>query len=309
MVREKVDLKTEILEYLIKKYEEATGKKMVCDSDMKSTEARYYFKTLDDNLVEPMGEKALEKYGEGDGNELKEKMRAIRSSSAMTFNLLGNGKTTIKNNLYLPTGSYDVTFEKQLRTIRNSKRKANLDAFLETDEVLIFCEMKMTEWLFNKPGTVSKNYFDSGHYRDEESAEAFISVAKAITSNRTTDYDARYSGLKQYDGVQMFKHMLGVYNHVFHNEKFNARPETVFLVNCVWELESEAFLSEGARKEYLKKLALEHDEFEKFYQATKPVRDLFKEKGVIFDIRYITFSEMLDILEKSEKERKWLERY
>lgn len=47
-----------------------------------------------------------EQYGRGSGRELDGKMRALRSSSAMTFSLIGNGSCVIgENDLGLPQAS------------------------------------------------------------------------------------------------------------------------------------------------------------------------------------------------------------
>ena len=50
----------------------------------------YYLKNLADNLEHPMEHTTEDAYGSGSGNELRVKMRALHSSSALTFNLFGN---------------------------------------------------------------------------------------------------------------------------------------------------------------------------------------------------------------------------
>lgn len=298
----------EILDYLVEKYEAATGKKMQFDETMNSEQKQYYFKNLEDNLIEEMSDEVMVQYKTGDGNELEEKMRAIRSSSAMTYNLLGNTEVTIKDgNKYFSSGVYKVEFEKQLRTIKRSPRKANLDAFLESEQELIFCEMKMTEWLFNKPGLISENYLDEGHYFDKESYTAFKKLIEKIIIDETTDYRNYYGRLQQYDGVQMFKHLLGIYNYMMQEDK--CIHKKVRLVNCVWELSDTAVLSEESEAIYRKKVKLEKDEFKEFYKAAQPVIELFAEKGIEFDIHLVSFSEMLHTMEKNSSQSEFLERY
>lgn len=301
-------LTKEILDYLVKRYEEATGTTMVCDTSMNSEQSDYYFKLLNDNLIEPMSACSKKQYKDGDGNELEEKMRAIRSSSALTYNLFGNNPAVINTEkLKFVPGTYKVTYEKQLKTIKRSPRKANLDAFLESEDALIFFEMKMTEWLFNKPGTISDNYLDKGHYIDENSHKAFQPLIKGITTGHTTDYKAHYSSLKQYDGVQMFKHLLGVYNYLIVEDQ--NKHKKVRLVNCVWELPDSNVLSEEAQKAYNKKSDLEKKEFDRFYQAAKPVIELLKSKGIDFDILLISVKDLIDSMDKTTQQRKFLERY
>lgn len=301
-------LTKEMLDYLVKRYQEATGSTMVYDTTMNSEQGRYYFKLLEDNLIEPMSDDNVKQYKNGDGNELEEKMRAIRSSSALTYNLFGNNHIAMKveNSFFVP-GLYEVVYEKQLKTIKRSPRKANLDAFLESEDSLIFFEMKMTEWLFNKPGTISDNYLDKGHYFDEESYEAFRHLIKGITNDSTTDYKAHYSSLKQYDGVQMFKHLLGVYNYLMMEDQY--KHKNVRLVNCVWELPDSKVLSEGCKKVYDDKYALEKKEFEEFYQAAQPVIKLLQMKNIDFDILLVSVKDTIDSMDKTEPQRKFLDRY
>lgn len=88
----------EILEYLKKSYENATNKQMISDLDMNSKQAPYYFRFLEDNLIEPMSEVTLKRYSQADGNELEQKMKALRSSSAMTYNIIGNDHVIVKDS-------------------------------------------------------------------------------------------------------------------------------------------------------------------------------------------------------------------
>ena len=135
-----MSLTVEILRYLRSRYETATGRPMISDSSMKSPQAEFYFQRLEDNLIEAMCEETEKAYRSGDGNELEEKMRALRSSSAMTYNLLGNGTVEVKDDspFFVP-GKYVVSYEEQLSTIKRNPHKANLDAYLKGEKQLIFC--------------------------------------------------------------------------------------------------------------------------------------------------------------------------
>ncbi len=101
-----------------------------------------YYNSYSENLYEPMGERHEKEYGGGSGGELNSsgkrpaKMASIRSSSAMTFNLLGNDAIVMKENRIGHTpGKYAIEYEKQLNTICNGKgqRPANLDALLVSE--------------------------------------------------------------------------------------------------------------------------------------------------------------------------------
>ena len=96
------------------------------------TQAPYYLARLQDNLVAPMSQQHVDEYARGSGGELDGKMRALRSSSAMTFNLLGNGPVELNGAHGLPEGRYAVEFECQLPTLAGNQRPANLDARLES---------------------------------------------------------------------------------------------------------------------------------------------------------------------------------
>lgn len=106
---------------------------------------QFYLERLEDNLFLPMSKSIYCQYDEGDGNELKDHMKALRSSSAMTYNIFGNDDAKIvdSNEVY---HNYTVKYEKQLRTLKNSvsNKKANLDAFLYNSKIkqAYACEMK-----------------------------------------------------------------------------------------------------------------------------------------------------------------------
>lgn len=87
----------------------------------------YYFKELNANLLHEMSNRVYHYYNEGSGGELKKRIRkgvklppkmlALKSSSAMTFNIFGNGDAngniTILGNEYgLSIGKYKLEYEK-----------------------------------------------------------------------------------------------------------------------------------------------------------------------------------------------------
>lgn len=85
-------------------------------------------------------------------------MASIASSSAMTFNLLGNHSVTVKEGQRFSPGQYSITYEKQLYTLKKGSKTANLGAFLknEIEREAIFCEMKMLEWIGTPPALKGK---------------------------------------------------------------------------------------------------------------------------------------------------------
>lgn len=303
-----MDFTTAILRYLRDQYETAVGEKMIYDNNMQSSQAVYYFKDLKDNLIEPMSEETTAAYKSGDGNELEEKMRAIRSSSAMTYNLLGNGIAKVKadSSLFIP-GNYKITYEMQLDTIKHNPRKANLDAFLEGKNQLIFCEMKMTEWLFNRPGRLRESYLQRERYIHPEIFDAAMKCLDVIILQNPTDYKTYYSALEQYDALQMFKHMIAVYNFAADNK--GSIPKNIRLINCVWHLPKNAAVSEDMQAKYQVKEKQEHAEFDIFYASAKGMRDCFAALDIDFDIIFVTAAEFANQFSKTSEQKKYLTRY
>lgn len=194
----------------------------------------------------------FEEYGGGSGGELKDKrtpakMKSIRSSSAMTYNLLGNKRIELINGTErFSEGTYDIEYEKQLYTIRENSQPANLDAYLykKDSQEAIFCEMKMLEWIFNKPGALKEAYTNAKVYysntaEDTKTTDAFLKAIKILKAEMPTYEEAicykplekdgvlvlnrkgkqRNEAVKgfvqhfyRYDAWQMFKHTLGIYN-------------------------------------------------------------------------------------------------
>lgn len=195
----------------------------------------------------------FEEYGGASGGELKDtrtpaKMKSIRSSSAMTYNLLGNHQIElIGRSERLSKGLYKVEYEKQLYTLRDNPQPANLDAYLYCEETseAIFCEMKMMEWILNPPMGIKDAYMDpKNHFGFEEDNDntrhvPFIDMIRMLkekmpTYVETIGYEPllvdgkpvlnrngrpRNVGIKgevhhffRYDAWQMYKHALGIYN-------------------------------------------------------------------------------------------------
>lgn len=201
-----------------------------------------YYRTFRENLYEQMEQQHIEEYGGGSGGEMVDKrypakMSSIRSSSAMTFNLLGNRTTIIKQNPYgLSEGIYSVAYEKKMPTLLG-RNPANLDAYLcltgkAGKAEAIFCEMKMMEWIINTPGCINNAYKNEDNYFAKHKSDGKTSVSvflKAITmleqvmplheiAEEITVGDAVRLNTKKvhffqhYDAWQMFKHTLGIYN-------------------------------------------------------------------------------------------------
>ncbi|MFA5635374.1 MAG: hypothetical protein WC977_05655 [Anaerovoracaceae bacterium] len=295
----------DVLDALKKRYIEINGLKPF-DTAMVSEKGRYYLADLNDNLIIPMKDKHRLEFSKGAGHELKYKMRALRSSSAMAFNLIGNGTVEIIDNNFFSKGMYTVDYEKAYNTIKQSSRKAHLDAYLysKDNKEAIFCEMKMLEWL-ESPGRLSCSYLDEKKYNYSESYPVFLSVFDKIISTKT---DKGYKSIfKSYDAFQILKHSMSIYNAFRENKMPETRKAT--LVNCIWELCSTERLSEKTIKKYKNKYDVHNREFDEFRAAFEPIIVLFKEIGIEFEVILLPFHEFVGTISKTNAEREKLERY
>lgn len=120
------------------------------------------------------------KYKCGSGNELKYKMRALRSSSAMTYNIFGNNSKLVIVDNRIGKGRYKIEYEKQFHTLNSFVKgmPANIDVFLYSEEnkEAVACEMKMAEWILNKPTGLKEAYLIEKNYIDEISSTTFITI-------------------------------------------------------------------------------------------------------------------------------------
>lgn len=298
----------EIMDLLKENFEQVVGKKKFQEG---SEACSYYLFALADNLYKAMGEKALIAYGQGSGNEIfSGKMNALRSSSALTYNLFGNTPAKIAGK------EYSVEFEKQYHTLKPSVpgKPANLDAFLYCEDTseAIACEMKMMEWIFNKPGNLRSKYLFPENYINDKCANVFIPIAKELIlyndyedpNDVKEEYPCR---MTRYDAFQMFKHALACYSACLGEESRKIKKMT--LVNCIWTLPVPERLSSEHYDRYIKEEDCEHTEFKEFKELMKPVKSLFAESGVDFDIEFYTFKDFLSLLDKTESELNYLKRY
>ena len=269
-----------------------------------------YYKDYLYNLFENMIDKHKKQYGGGSGGELNAtetkpaKMASIRSSSAMTFNLLGNDTITLLagNEINHKPGTYRIEYEKQHETISNGNRQqpANIDAFLESEDgtELIFCEMKMLEWFSKNTGQLKEAYKDENNYKYKELTIQFfkaIEIIEQMSSCGTFEY---------YDVWQMFKHTLAIHNYM--QERGWDKCNKVTLLNVVFEPDN-AFMSEKAKVAYEYQKSKEHEGFDNFRSALVEAGIL--KDGKNFDVKYISAKDFIRCLEISDKKLRYLRRY
>ena len=313
--------------------------------EKKDAERQFYYKRYEDNLFCRMDREVFLAYVNGSGAETRPivkkvgekevivpaKMASITSSSAMTFNLLGNDMATISTSDILPSGIYKVQYEKQMYTINKGSNPANLDTFLSNEDkkVAIFCEMKMLEWLgtpsYLKDAYLNKDYYFKADYRNigcpVDAYEVFYKVIKQL---RTSLGKSGYCSIfKRYDAWQMLKHLLAIYNYTSFATKnavnsFGNIPSMagkynqIVLANVVNEFPVERIHNQQVREEYIKALQEERDEAEMFIDVIKnsDIPRLFDNNcNVGIEVKYISAKQFADSLDMSQDKREYLKRY
>ncbi len=338
-------LNAELLKKALKKrWEKINSKEMKCDMDnskIKGEKSReYYFEDLNENLVHPMSDKDKEDYGGGAGQELEWKMKAIHSSSAMTYNIFSNNrcaeerKVSIEHGKKLPEGEYDLKYEEKLKALT---APANLDVYLHSKEkktILLF-EMKMTEWLLHAPSRLSESY-DPQKLRDtnafgkltnafadliDEYIEKDENGKNIIIQSKKNEKVYKYYKCKtnHFDAFQIIKHMMGIYNGLNSKSKYTLpnSAKKVHLVIGYWTIPNDNTFLKEAKIDYetYKKDIEGSDEnpkentmryeIKKFTETLKElkIKDLFWDKyEVTFDVKALTVKEIVDCLDKKEND-------
>ena len=302
-----MDYQTTLLEAVKRKLVEVEGP-LEFGNGESTTRKLYYLKRLEDNLAVPMSENVRAMYEGGSGSELDWKMCSIRSSSAMTFNLLGNGPVKIATGKH--AGVYDLAYEYQLPTLRNNPHPANLDAFLKGEGEDVYCEMKMFEWLGTPHHVLRPDYLETTHYLiPREDAECFIALFRKLACVLVMGKGRKSERLSdgRYDSLQMAKHLLAIYGKLANDAEY--KPVKVTLLNCVWEFEDAKVLGRYEAK-YLEMAAEEHEGFETFAKlAVENVAPLFEAKGTALAIEYATAAVLMEAIEYEKPHRAKLERY
>lgn len=291
-------VQTKIHDILKEKYEKITGKTMECQRTFSPTRNKYYFANLNDNFYTPMSEKVQEQFGGGSGKELKDKMFALRSSAAMTYNIFGNDDVTILPNDFITSGKYSVSYERQFNTLNNSNSPANLDVVLESDEEIVFIEVKLFEPFYHK---INYEKELSGAYEEDFRyvySDSFYFFQRAIEKIQT-------SAIKRYDAWQMFKHSLGIYNYARTNE---LKKKKLTLLNCVWTFNDEISDS-NIQFEINKIMKEEQAEFKIFKDSMFYVQNAFEKQNLNFTMDFVTVKDLISIIDIDETKKNWLGRY
>jgi hypothetical protein len=293
----------------------------------------FYFNDYTDNLFCPMDKKVEQAYLEGDGDELLPywkngklclpKMGSIASSSAMSFNLLGNGPAVIPEDCALPAGTYELQYEKKMFTICAGKYPANLYVFLsnESSKTAIFCEMKQLEWL-DPPKKLKDTYRNRRYYfRSDETAVNFPIDAFGVFQSVIDE--VKQAAFTHYDAWQMLWHLLAIYNYTSYTtqkavDTFSEYPSMadkynfIILANVVNELPPERIRDKKTREEYLAALHQEPCEARRFLDIIRnsKIPHLFDNNcNAGIQVVYMSAQTFADTLEMPQDKRDYLKRY
>ena len=182
-------------------------------------------------FLSAMPETARGEYGEGDGDELKEKdgrppkMASFGSSSRMIYNL-----SKEKEGFH---------FEKKLPTTVGGT--ANLDGFYEDDNRYIFVEAKCHEPYTAKNVTVSKCYEKLYTYINEQMLGSIHIDMQASKCGRylNAKYYADGEKLERFDMKQMICHLLGIATGMLKGTLGRKQTDFIYLLYDPTELDIE----------------------------------------------------------------------
>lgn len=294
------DFKSEIYKIIKERFLEINPQAKF-NKEMVADRKDFYLEDLDDNFLYPLEEADKKNYTNQDLFD----MAALYSSAAMAFNLFGKDNLKIKKNDFLPQGLYSIEYEKRFTALkcRGADPQLDVELLLDQAKTALLFEIKMTEWLPGGRETLAEAYLVKGNYFYPESFEIFYQVFQFLI-DKSSNIRSIYNN---FDAFQMVKHILGIYNAVCQGEYESF--DKIKLVNCVWQIKNPSRLDKEVQAQYLEYESLLLKEFEDFRGKLQPIIYLFEEKNVEFDLVYISFDEMLEILEKSDEERQYLQRY
>ena len=297
----------------------------------------FYFNDYTDNLFCPMDKKVEQAYLEGDGDELlptkkiyggrevicPPKMGSIASSSAMSFNLLGNGPVVIPEDYALPAGAYELQYEKKMFTICAGTYPANLDAFLsdESSKTAIFCEMKQLEWL-DPPKKLKDTYRNRRYYFVSDETAVNFPIDAFDVFQSVID-EVKQAAFTHYDAWQMLWHLLAIYNYTSYTTQkavdafseyhsMAGKYNRIILANVVNEFPPERIHDEKTREEYLAALHQEQCEARHFMDIIRrsEIPHLFDNNcNAGIQVVYMSAQAFADALDMPQVKRDYLKRY
>ena len=183
------------------------------------TDGRGYVTSLDANLWRPLSATSRAAFEKGSGSELKGKMHALHSSSALAVNFFdywtSADPTVLRDVLELPATPMSIEFEAQFPTgLRGTPPNIDVAIILDSGHTVAI-ESKFTEWLTRKP--VRKPAFKPKYFPVGE--ELWESKGLRACQSLAVDIQGGRQRFLHFDAPQMLKHALGLATQV--RESFN----------------------------------------------------------------------------------------
>ncbi len=177
-----------------------------------------YTTTAEENLIDSVFMSDFEEdLGQGGGNELNSKFRAVHSSSALAVNVFGPFKRHLTNLILLGEAGFDsLEFEKKCLTGLQGQ-PPNLDVVAQSGDAVIGIESKFTEYLQPHVAKFSDAYREK--IRDGRRKGAWFEEMRRLT--KEPDH---YTYL---DAAQLIKHAFGLW--------YTFRDRSISLLYVYWE--------------------------------------------------------------------------
>jgi len=282
----------------------------------------YYTRKLEDNLYEPLDPLHQNQYNKGLGGELREgksirkrpmKMKSIRSSSALAYNIFGNKLVEIKSNSFgLPAKVYKIAYETPHRLIKSGNRTVSAWAdvvLLSLDkEDCVIVESKMFEWLLDKPKSISEKYLLKENYISQDVGCLIMPTIKQLLSGKEIIKKGQkyFSPINdQYDGIQILLHIIGFLTEIELGKYKNVKR--VHIVNMIWTLNNTELLGTYSNKykKLLEKEKKQSELFKKYFD--EHLSTIFtREYGIVASFNAAEHFQMIDALNIKENQRNYL---
>jgi hypothetical protein len=294
----KIIKKEKMLNLILEELKNHSPKQEGFDIDNKKTrKGKYYYKDYGDNLYQhKMSPKYYEQYLNGDGKELSKnqygliRMAALRSSSALIFNILGDEsgymKVKDRNKIGISGGLYSVEFEKKMYGI--GLFPPNVDAFLESNnnDTVILIENKMLEPFYRSEANLKPSYLNVNSYHDlpDDIAEAYVKTFLNICVLKNGSYviKDRYR-LFYVEFFQLLKHTLG-----FIGERVKGNYQAVknvYLLNSIWWVPYTRIISDIYRK--IPSLGYDMAAFTEL-DVFAPIIEIYKKYGMTLKVEIVS---------------------
>jgi hypothetical protein len=173
-------------------------------------DARGYVESVNANLWRPLSGTSRAAFEKGSGSELKGKMCALHSSSALAVNFFdywtSGDRTALRKLLDLTSTPCSVRFEAQYPTgLRGTPPNIDVSIALESGDTLAI-ESKFTEWLIRK--SFRTPVFKAKYFPIAE--ELWNSKGLSACQSLAADIQVGRDRFLHFDAPQMLKHALGL---------------------------------------------------------------------------------------------------